>query len=543
MVFDDIFKYIGDFGRYQKRLFVLLCLPGIFLAYHNMAYIFLLAKPNFRCKLPDESLHANYTLPEHIINNSFPWDSNTQTWSPCYYYELNVSNVNNYTQHVPFQQIATCNKYIYDRSVYKSSALMEWNIVCDKAWLRQASGSFYMIGFLLGSIIFGHYSDKYGRKPMLLIALVLQIIFGISAGLATNFITHTLSRIFIGISATGFFLIAFVMSMEMVAVNRRLFVGIVILMFFPIGYLLTAFCAYFIKDWRQLQILLSVPSMLFLSYYWIIPESARWLLAKGRSDDSIKIIKHSAKINNISIPQELYDNLKNDSESMEKSPATAIDLFRYPNLRRKTLLIFLNWFVVSGTYYGLSWNTNNLGGNDLLNFIYSALVELPGYASLLYTLNKWGRRNTLCCCMLVVGIMLLTTALLPKHNYSLFIFLSMMGKMAVTSCFGAIYVFSAEQFPTPVRNVGIGCASMIARIGGFCSPYVLMLGDIWRPYPFVIFGSLSMVAGLLSLLLPETLNQKLPESIEEGERFGKKLYFIDDVTNNTEEIVTLKEKP
>lgn len=49
----------------------------------------------------------------------------------------------------------------------------------------------------------------------------------------------------------------------------------------------------------------------------------------------------------------------------------------------------------------------------------------------------------------------------------------------------------------------------------------LFQSDIWPPLPHILYGTCSLVGGLLSLLLPETLNKKLPETIEEGEQFGR----------------------
>jgi len=267
-----------------------------------------------------------------------------------------------------------------------------------------------------------------------------------------------------------------------------------------------------------------------MCYYWIIPESARWLLSKGRNDEAFVIIEKAAKANKVEIPSEIYEQLIEEASEKKKKDelaasvptASVFDLLRYPNLRRKTLLIFFDWFVNSGVYYGLSWNTNNLGGNQLLNFVISGAVEIPAYILLLFTLNRYGRRTILCSTMLVAGVSLLLTIIVPQSMNWLLIACAMIGKMAITSSYGTIYIFTAEQFPTVVRNVGLGASSMVARVGGILAPYLNLLGEIWRPLPLVICGALSFTAGLLSLLLPETLNKPMPETIEDGENFGKR---------------------
>ena len=69
-----------------------------------------------------------------------------------------------------------------------------------------------------------------------------------------------------------------------------------------------------------------------------------------------------------------------------------------------------------------------------------------------------------------------------------------------------------------VRNVAVGGASTFARIGSMSAPYIVdILGRLNAGIPTVIFGVASIVAGLLSLLLPETLNKKLPESVADVE--------------------------
>lgn len=70
------------------------------------------------------------------------------------------------------------------------------------------------------------------------------------------------------------------------------------------------------------------------------------------------------------------------------------------------------------------------------------------------------------------------------------------------------------------RSVGVGICSMSARIAGILAPIILLLDDTWEPFPVLIFGVMSIAAGLLVLFLPETRGEQLPETLEEGEMFG-----------------------
>uniref|UniRef100_A0A1I8PZ51 Major facilitator superfamily (MFS) profile domain-containing protein n=1 Tax=Stomoxys calcitrans TaxID=35570 RepID=A0A1I8PZ51_STOCA len=533
MGYDEVLTHLGDFGRYQKVIYFLICLTSITCAFHKLAGVFLLAKPEFRCVLPFENAsEVQYgDLPKDLWPMAYPKDILGVKYETCSFYDVNYTE-DYLNSSVPFTTNGTrgCSHYVYDKTKYLNSAVTEWDMVCNRNFLRATSDALFMLGVLVGSIVFGQMSDKYGRKPIFFSSLVIQVIFGVLAAVAPEYLTYTCARFIVGATTSGVFLVAYVIAMEMVGPSMRLFAGIFVMMFFSVGFMLTAAFAYFVHDWRWLQIALTLPGLLFMCYYWIIPESARWLLSKNRKEAAIANIQKAARFNKVEISADLLNQLLDDNSKEEKKPATdeedqhqpsVWDLLRYPNLRRKTLLIFFDWFVNSGTYYGLSWNTNNLGSNVLLNFVISGAVEIPAYTFLLFTLNKWGRRTILCGCMLVAGIALLITIAIPSDMNWLLITCAMLGKLAITSSYGTIYIFSAEQFPTVVRNVGLGAASMVARIGGILAPFFNMLGDIWKPLPLIIFGAMAFVGGLLSLLLPETHNKPTLETIADGEEFGK----------------------
>ncbi|KAL7018302.1 hypothetical protein ACKWTF_010716 [Chironomus riparius] len=312
----------------------------------------------------------------------------------------------------------------------------------------------------------------------------------------------------------------------MVGKESRMIAGVVFMMFFSLGFMLMGVLAFFVTDWRFYQISLTIPGLIFLAYWWIIPESTRWLLANNRKYKAIKQIKKIALSNNVEVPKEMLDKLvENETDNTDPEnkgkKATALDLFRQPHLRSKALLIFFNWFVVSGAYYGLSWSSGDLSGDPRWNHIMSGAVEIPGYIILILTLDRFGRKKVLACNLTFAGIMLMLSIVVPSDINWLVNTLTMLGKMSITASYGTMYLFSVEQFPTVIRNVALGCCSMSARVGATISPFLIHLAQTWKPLPFLIFGIAAFCGGFFSMFLPETYKMDLPDSLADADKIGK----------------------
>ncbi|EFO15376.2 hypothetical protein LOAG_13134, partial [Loa loa] len=263
----------------------------------------------------------------------------------------------------------------------------------------------------------------------------------------------------------------------------------------------------------------------------IVPESPRWLVSVGRYAEAKSIIKRLAKINGrneVDVDDLMIRFIRNKCNVAGHSNKYGlINLFRTPNLRKKTILITYIWFVNAVVYNCLTYNISNLPVNDFLSFIINGAVELPAYFLIWPLLDAIGRRWSLAGPMILAGLACISTISTSiTHEHPLFVaIMAYVGKFGIAASFAVIYLFSGELYPTVLRALGMGMSSMVAGSGLILAPYVVRLGDYLRILPLIIMGLLAISAGIASLFLPETMGKPIPQTLEEAERFGKSQNF------------------
>ncbi|KAK3098544.1 hypothetical protein FSP39_020489 [Pinctada imbricata] len=419
-----------------------------------------------------------------------------------------------------------CNRWVYDDRVFESTFVTQDNLVCSRKPFRTHAVLAFMAGFTAGALALGIVGDIFGRKKALMVSIVLHIFPNIALTFANDFLLFIALRFLAGSSVGGLLAITFVMSMELVGPSKRMWAGILIELFWAFGCMLLALLAYLIRDWRYLNLAVSVPTVLLLSYAWIVPESARWLITKGRDEEAEDILRKAAKVNKVELPEKLFDYETFDSEK-------CIPLWKICGTLKLTatsLIIFVNWMVVSMVFYGLGLNVGNLAGDIYINFFLASVAELVGFVLPLVFLNRIGRKPVYVGGILAGGVACILTifpVLYGSEDQQWgTIFLWILGKIGASTAFATIYLFSAEIFPTILRNSAIGVSSFCARVGGMIAPYITSLGDevkgdMSKALPLIVFGMAAVGVGILAMFLPETLGRPLPESIEDAVRLGR----------------------
>lgn len=521
MAYDDVYRVIGAFGRYQKFIYVLQTLPVMFAAVQTYFSVFILYVPDHRCS----SLNSkNTTQAAQDISHNISF-----LFSRCkVYYNLKSEflyqhynspeslNWDNLT--IPSSE---CSGWEYDTALFENTFVMENNLVCKKKLYRAHAIVAYMVGFTLGSLGMGIFSDKFGRKVVLMASIALYIGSSIPLSFVNEFSEFTVSRIFSGVSVGGLLNTCYVMDLELVEPRMRMLAGMVYMLFWGTGALLLTGMAYLIRDWRNLNLSLALPTIFFLFYKILVPESTRWLVVKGRRKQAENILRLIARRNNRSFKEPILPDEYEEAQRDEQR-VSFIAFCSYPRLLSNTFVIFFNWFVVSLVFFGLSWNVSNLGDDVFLNFFLTSIAQIVGFLLCIPLLNRVGRKPVYVGSLFMGGVALLLTIFPVKYGSSdielMTTSLSLVGMTGSSMAVATLFLYSAELFPTVVRNSGLGIANLCARIGGIIAPYIpdlnkIVSGDIGRILPMSIFGIVAVLAGFLSLLLPETNKPRLPETL------------------------------
>ncbi|XP_038050998.1 organic cation transporter protein-like [Patiria miniata] len=562
MDLDDIWVFLGDFGRYQTLAYILITLIGTWLpAWQIFGIIFTADRPPFHCRA-SEGFSVEDSVPLSPDDNG--------TFSQCEMYA--VSEDGNGTAIVNMSRVVACTNGYDHQPIYgENTIVMELDLVCDQEILASTAQSILFCGVLAGAFIFGQLSDLIGRKTVLLVSVLLQAAAGISIAFVYEYHWFVMLWFFIGMFEQGMNLTEYVLVMEMFSPKMRSIAGCINNISWGVGVTLLAPIAYFLRDWRKMQLAISIPCLVAIPLWFVLYESVRWLLSRGRHTQAFKILRRIARFNGISPPPDGFvithegrniresaepDGANNDlahsngnlatvsgskipdhGQDPEGAPSkedgkkakthTFIDILRSWRVFRNLLIMCYSWFVNSMVYYGVSLYSSNLAGDKYFNFFLIAMVEIPAYIVVTFTLIWWGRRPTLFLFHLLAGVACVVTACLPRDperaaEYEIpRIVSAVVGKFCITCSFGAAFLYGTEIFPTPVRNIGFGISSFFGRVGSILAPFVVYLDKVSNFIPLNIFGGLSLLAAGLVLLLPETRNKPLPETMKEAEMLGR----------------------
>ncbi|XP_030828779.1 organic cation transporter protein [Strongylocentrotus purpuratus] len=533
--FDDVLIELGEFGRYQIWLYNLLCLFEFIAPWQILVFMFLSGEADHWCKIPewdsvDCGSYGFNTSRECALEKrevGIPWDysNDSQTekvYSSCIRYNTSGAD---FSPDLDLQESNTfsCDAgWVYDNQETKERTVeQDFNLVCGLGYQSALAQSLFFAGTAAGSLTFGLFSDRYGRHQTLFTCTTAIIICGTALSFSVNIWMFMVLRMITGAFTIGMLQSSFVLANEMIGPSKRAIAGNVIWIHFAVGYMTLSLLAFYVRNWRHLQLIVSLLPTILLIIYVLAPESPRWLLSKGRVREATKIMRKLGKVNGAEIKETFnLDNVQTDMKVEGGGDQGVIELLRRPRLRLYTLNLMFQLCVNTVVYYGISMSTDSLGVNKYIAFAIAGAVEVPACFCVIRPIEKWGRRPVYIFFMALCGAAILATIFIPFGIGRAAV--AMIGKLAITSSFCIVYLHACEIIPTPVRVSALGMCTLCSNMSNILAPLILLLSKYWYPFPLVIFGCFAFIGAGTAYFLPETRGKKIPETMEEGENIGWK---------------------
>lgn len=377
-------------------------------------------------------------------------------------------------------------------------------------------GTLFFLGMFVGAFVFGRIADKIGRRNVLLLTVAADALFGLASVFAPDFTTLLVLRFLTGVAVGGTLPVDYAMMAEFLPPKNRGRWLVWLEGFWAIGTIVIALTAWLASSlgaaepWRWIFAVAAAPALIGIFLRLWVPESPMYLLKKGRQDDARKVVNRVLRVNGAEqVPLDMAVIATNPEAGAAKGIFDG-------RLRSRTLGILAVWFLVSVSYYGLFiWMPARLAGEGFgwikgYGFlVVLALAQIPGYALAAHGVEAWGRRTTLMGFLLLsaAGCFLFTLSPTPALIAVSLIIMS----FALLGCWGALYAFTPELYPTHLRGTGMGTASAMARIGGILAPTLLGFAFA-QGFGFAIgvFAALLVLAaGALMMVNAETRDRAI----------------------------------
>lgn len=506
----------------------------------SLSYQFLGATPEHWCHVAP-LVQANWTQ-DQIRSLAIPYCNETGQYEGCQMYDANYAlaadlgfeRSQNNSGILPRLDTVACEAWEFDSAEYESTVVTEWDLVCDRRPLYSSLQAVTQAGYLLGSLLMGYLCDRWGRRTVAVWSTVLILVVGVAMTTIPVFWVFISLRLLFCIFIMGIYVPTFIISLEVSSPKLRSMAAILFILPWAIGYMILPGIAYVVRSWQRLQAVLISPYVPLLAYYWLLPESPRWLIQQGRFKDALELLSEAAEVNGRTLPptaeileamgtiqkklaEENKTEDKPDSNFLIRVLRNIVVVITKRELRTRSLAVFFCWFGVSMVYYGTALGATNLGVDIYTYMFLSGLLEIPAYLLLWPSIERLGRQRTLVLLFFICTISISSVALImfyfPNAPSGLKIFFSQSGKLCVTAAFHLTWIYTAEMFPTRYRSLAVGEGSCVARMGSICSPYIIdILGEVSAWAPSAVFALISLVASVLALLLPETRNRAMLET-------------------------------
>ncbi|KAH0619704.1 hypothetical protein JD844_000636 [Phrynosoma platyrhinos] len=436
----------------------------------------------------------------------------------------------------------------------------QWDLVCSDHWKVPLEQATFLLGWLLGYLGFGSTCDRLGRRTTFLFSLILSVPLGIAVSLAVNYVMFVLVHLLFGAVLAGAFLSLYVARLELCDPSHRLTVTMGAGFFWVAGELLLPGLAVACKEWRLLQGVITLALALPAICCWcpsLFPESIRWLLATHQLEEGKKVLRSLAEGNgvhledNVDTLEHLFAELDNLFEGVPRPKYHSVcQIFRTRVVWKNSLILGFTAFIGSGIRHSFTRNLAPYAPRFYFPYFLLAVSEALALLFLCLAVDRFGRRAVLLFSTILTGVSSLLLLALTQYLKSwLVLALSVLGILSSQAVTALSIFFASEVLPTvaagvdphatisssfgtafqshlghfcalflfSLRGAGLGLILAASSVGSLATPLMAIHNSRGFFLHHVVFASFAILSVLSIMLLPETSQKPLPDSLLDGE--------------------------
>lgn len=401
--------------------------------------------------------------------------------------------------------------------------------------------SVYYIGTAVGSIIVGKFSDKYGRRRVIIAGVLVQVAASFATSFCFNFYLLVFYRFIFGFGY-GFSLPLTTVYITEIVPNKNRGKWIVMINFFvTIGKLYGTLLGYFILDnltsgnWRRLVLISSIlPCIVIIVGYFFLIESLRYSFVNGRFEEFENSFNKIVSWNNWWM---IYQNQAKSKYltnlEMIELKETKIESEFTDQIASYSILFSQKWLRITILLWTILFNLNFMFFGQMALLPYILKESTHGIATILLTISgevpviiltyfmienaSFGRKKSILYFSLASLSTNMFTFFFKDFMLEFFMFFTRFFMKGVFAC---SYPLSSESYPTSFRSVGYGFAMGVGRIGACIMPFFIFPLFNWFKYAdFFLFGMNSAFCVIAAFFYPfdttgKSLDQKDPLLIE-----------------------------
>ena len=372
------------------------------------------------------------------------------------------------------------------------------------------------VGMFLGAAISGRLADRYGRRLIFQETLVLFSIGAVLSALAPTFELLLAARVVAGLGLGGELPVVATLVSEFSPRAQRGRMIVLLESFWAYGTLAAGLVALFVLPqfgWRGAFVVAALPALYVAYLRSALPESPRYLAERGRGAEADAIVRRVERAGGGALLT------LGAAVAPARSGRTSISELWKPAYARRTAMLWILWFGITFTYYGIFLYVPSLlaarGLSEVRSnefFFLSTIAQIPGYFSAAWLVERWGRKPTLVAYLLGTA----ASAFLFGNSGTgtdAFVYAALLSFFNL-GAWGVVYTISPELYPTAVRATGAGVAASVGRIGGIIGPFLtpVLVPTLGQSGVFAMFMILLVVTALnVWLLAEETKGRSLEE--------------------------------